>query len=85
MSDYLLISKGPKGSFTFEKSSVQECVAEAESHLKGGQECTVFVLHSELMFEEVTIKKSAIQLEAEANAAKAAQEVQPEIPAEIKP
>ena len=65
MNDYLLISTGKKGTLTYEKSSLEECVKASEIELSAGQECTVYVRHSNLKFGGVVIEKSEIQLKAE--------------------
>lgn len=66
MKDFILISKGPKGIFTIENDSLQDCLKAAPDQLKAGQECAVFVKHSELRFDSITIVKSPYQLEKEA-------------------
>jgi hypothetical protein len=81
MSDYLLISTGPKGQFTIEKNTLQECLDEGQKQLSNGQRCEVFVRHSQLVLSGVEVVKSAAQLDIEAKAAKAeaAEEVKPNL------
>lgn len=82
MNDYLLISNGKRGTFTYDKSSLEECIQAAEQELKDGQECAVFVRHSNLKFGGVILEKSDLQLKAEeatalADQAQPAEEVKP--------
>lgn len=77
MKDFILLSNGPKGSYTFPKDSLQECIDVASDQLKAGQECTVFVKHSDLIFNDITIVKSSYQLEKEALQAEIANPANP--------
>jgi hypothetical protein len=66
--DYLLISNGPKGSFTFPFDTLDQCIAQGELELRAGQNCDVYVLHSSLDFEQVTVTPSEVIQSLEATA-----------------
>lgn len=76
-SDYLLLSSGPAGDFKYQFNTLQEAIDAGKDHLTRGNSCTIYTKHSDLSLNEVTVTKSAIQLQIdqailEASAIKAA-------------
>lgn len=70
MKDYLLISNGKAGTFTFNVDTLQECIDMAAAQLNNGQACSVFTRHSDLKAGEIQVIKSQIQLDIEAKESK---------------
>lgn len=63
--DYILISKGSKGTFTLPFSTLAEAVNAGAEELKQGQTCSLYQKHADLLFESVTVVKSEIQKDLE--------------------
>jgi hypothetical protein len=81
--NYLLISDGPKGNFKYQFDDLGTAIAAAKDHLTAGNTCSIYMKHSDLVLDQVTVVKSDIQLEIEAKEAKAAEVEAAEATAEI--
>lgn len=65
MKEYLLLSTGRAGDIVYQFDTIDGCQGKAKEEILRGQQCSVFIKHSDLELPEVKVLKTERQQQAE--------------------